>query len=300
MTDNPIYIIGNTATAYTLAARLILAGENVLVMPGRDAPRFSSPFLLREDNMLQKNRITLPTTLLMHQPAKMVIFDIKPDDFNAFMTYFSPAKAEGCPLVSFCHIHNTALMTQLLHRPPIPATFTGWISLQSNNTLTLLGRKNELTVGLNERSVHFETLRDTLAKTYFTVNFSDNEKQNFWSFFIPFATCSLFSLAYGKNIRDITKFPELRLSLNTILDEIIAAAPADISIDKEQILSGIYSTPGNYVYPIVEDIKKHRCGELLFIAETLENLDRRRFAAMPTIQGIISLHLRKKLSSVEE
>lgn len=299
MTDNPVYIIGNTATAYTLAARLILSGENVLVMPGLDAQRFSSPFLLREDNMLQKNRLPLPTAQIMNLPAKMVIFDIKPDELKTFMTYFSPSKASDCPLLSLCHTRHTSLMTQILRRPPIQAVFNGWLSLH-NNTLTILGRKNELTVCANERVVHFERLRDTLAKTYFTINFSDNEKQNFWNFFIPFATCSLFSLIHSKSIRDITKFPQLRLSLNTILDEIITAAPADISIDKEQILSFIYSTPGNYVYPIVDDIKKHRCGELMFIAETLDCGNRNNANKMPEVQKIIRQNLKKKLSSVEE
>lgn len=269
-TQSPVYIIGNTPLAYYLAGKLSLAEENVRLIAGYENTLFSSPITIREDSLIQKNTLKIPTETIMHTPAKMVIFAIHPSNLKSFLAYFSKSKAKECPIISFCHETPSLPLADALQSPIIQAYFDGWINQSSSKALSYLGCINGITLSMNEQHPYFETVQKILSKTYIKLNFITNNEQNFWNHFLPYTTCSLFSLYHNKNTREITQNPKLRQSLITLLDELISIVPQDISIDKEQIISGIYSTPSSYTWSINKDAQKQLCGELNFILSTLQ------------------------------
>jgi len=295
----PVYIIGNTPLAYALAAKLTLAQEKTYLLAGSENKLFSSPILLREDNLLQKQRINIETTSLMLQPAKLVIMDIKPDNIKSYLTYFSRSKTLDCPIISLCKIHDNNFINNITHKQTIPAYFNGQISLIAENTLISHNSRAEITISTNDRHPFFNKIQSIFAKTYFKISFNPNEQQNFWNHFIPYAACSLFSLQKGKHIKDITKIPDLRQFINNLIDELISITPTEIIIDKEQILTDIYSISGNYKFPIVDDIKKHQFGELAFISQTLSFQSNNNMSSLPLCKMIIYDNLKKTLPPVE-
>ena len=303
MTNNkqsPIYIIGDTALAYTLAAKLTLAEEKVYLIAGKDNILFSSSVLLREDNLLQKKRVQIQTTTAMHENAKMVILAIHPNTQKTLMTYFSPSKASDCPIISFCHTSSPEKFNILSRTNPVPAYFEGYTSFIQENTLIAHNTRAEIMLSTNEQNPHFDTIHNILSKTYFKVNFCSNDIQNFWKHFAPYAACSLFSCEYGNNLKETTKNPELRQFLTLLIDEILSVAPFESQLEKEQIITSSYSTPKNYTFPLIEDIKKSRSGELMFIQNILLQQPASRTTPMPTITKIINRTIKQILSSKTE
>jgi len=303
MTDNkqlPIYIIGDTALAYTLAAKLTLAEEKVFLIAGKDNILFSSSVLLREDNLLQKKRVQIQTKTTMNENAKMVILAIHPDTQKSLMTYFSPGKASDCPIISFCHTSSPENFNLLSRTNPVPAYFDGYTSFISDNTLVVHNTRAEIMLSTNEQNPHFDTIHNVLSKTYFKINFSSNDIQNFWKHFVPYVACSLFSCKYGNNLKETTKNPELRQFLTLLIDEILSVAPFESQLKKEQIITGSYSAPKNYTYPLIDDIKKSRGGELMFIQNILLQQPASKTSPIPTITGIINKTIKQILSSKTE
>ena len=292
----PIYIIGDTPLAYALAAKLTLAEERVFLIAGKKNILFSSPILLREDNILQKNRVSIQTTHIMHQPAKMVIFDAYPNTQKSFLTYFSANKTSDCPILSFCHTSSPEIIDNLSQYQIIPAYFNGHINTVQENNLIIHNSRAEITISTNEKNPHFELIQKILSKTYFKINFNSNNIQNFWKHFVPYASCSLFSRKHGNNIKEITKIPEYRHSLNKIIDEILSIAPFDSQLDKEQIITYIYSTPGNYIFPITNDTQRTSCGELMYIANIINQHPKSSSALLPMSKEIIEQSLKYALS----
>ena len=297
--STPIYIIGDTPLAFALAAKLRAEEQNACMIDPVNPERFATPFVIRNDVSLQKQRITVPCQPFMHDEPKLVIIDIKPEHLHAYLTYFSYAKTANCPVVSFCHTPNLSYVSNILQRPILSAYFDGYVSLRGDNTVAILGNTGTLTLSINENHIHYQTLQNLLAKTYFKLNFNPNEQQNFWDFFATYASCSLFSIKHGSNIREVSKFPELRQTLNSIVEEIISAAPQDVSLNREQIISDIYSTPQEYTYPALTEFKNKRSGELLFIVDTLRAQIQNKALKLSTCENIINTAMHRILSSVE-
>lgn len=299
MSQSPVYIIGDTPLAFALAVKLRAEEQNACMLGTANPERFVMPFTLRNDVSLQKQSVTLPCLPFMHDEPKLVIIAAKPQNLRADLTYFSYAKTTDCPVVSFCHTPSLSYVADILQRPILSAYFDGYISLRGDNTVAVQGNTGTLTLTVNENNIHYQTLQNLLAKTYFKLNFNPNGLQNFWEFFTPYAACSLFSIKHGSNIREVAKFPELRQTLNTIVEEIVSAAPQEVNLNHEQIISGIYSTPKDYTYPALTEFKNKRGGELLFIADTLRAQAQIKALKLPACENIINTALHRILSSVE-
>ena len=300
MTNNkqlPIYIIGNTSLAYTLAAKLTLAEEKIYLIAGKENSLFSSPILLRDDSLLQKKRVQIQTTTAMHENAKMVILAIHPDSQKSLMTYFSPSKASDCPIISFCHTSSPESFNLLTRTHPIPAYFDGYTSFISENTLIVHNTRAEIMLSTNEQNPHFDRIYNVLSKTYFKININSNDIQNFWRYFVPYAACSLFSCKHGNNLKEITKIPELRQFITSIIDELLSIAPFESQLNREQIITNTYSTPKNYIFPLIDDKKKSRSGELMFILNILQQQPASKTHPLSTITKLINQTLKQILSS---
>ncbi len=299
MRQSPVYIIGDTPLAFALAVKLRAEEQNACILGTANPERFVMPFTLRNDVSLQKQSVTLPCLPFMHDEPKLVIIAARPQNLRADLTYFSYAKTTDCPVVSFCHTPNLSYVSDILQRPILSAYFDGYVSLRGDNTVAVQGNTGTLTLTINENHIHYQTLQNLLAKTYFKLNFNPYGLQNFWEFFTPYAACSLFSIKHGSNIREVAKFPELRQTLNTIVEEIIAAAPQEVKLNREQIISGIYSTPKDYTYPALTEFKNKLGGELMFIADTLRAQAQIKALKLPACENIINTALHRILSSVE-
>ena len=299
MSKSPIYIIGDTPLAFALAAKLRAEEQNACMIGTPNPERFATPFTICNDVSSQKQSITIPCYPFMRDEPKLVIIDVKPEHLHAYLTHFSYAKTTNCPVISFCHTPKISSIADILQRPILPAYFDGYASLRGDNTIAIFGNTGTLTLTINESHIHYQTLQNLLAKTYFKLNFNPYEQQNFWDFFTTYAACSLFSIKHGSNIREVAKFPELRQTLNTIIEEIISAAPQEVNLNREQIISGIYSTPKDYTYPALTEFKNKHGGELMFIADTLRAQAQIKALKLPACENIINTALHRILSSVE-
>ena len=131
----PIYIIGDTPTAYLLAAKLTLAEENVYLINPQNTDKKEITFTFQDNMPSPKTNITIRTDSLMHENARMVIFSLSPEKTNAGLSYFSGTKAMNCPIISLCKTVDSLFIGNVLKKTIIPAYFNGWIK-QTNNSLT--------------------------------------------------------------------------------------------------------------------------------------------------------------------
>ena len=294
----PIYIIGDTPTAYLLAAKLILAEENVYLINGQKSKDKDCKLSFHDNTSSQKNTLHIHTCSLMHQPARMVIFCLDPEKINAGLSYFSAAKAQNCPILSFCKTFDSLFMGKILQKTIISAYFNGWLK-QEENSLTFYGTPQGIQISIDEDHFHFGLIQKIMAKTYLKITFKPDDTQNFWNDFIPDAANNLFALEYGPHLRDIAKKQDLRLAYNDILDELMAITPDNIYIDKEQLINDTYLAPVNYVPSILESVQNNQSKKLLFLQETLQKQPIYNEQPFPFIKKIIKQTLKKLLSSVE-
>ena len=297
-TASPIYIIGETPTAYLLAAKLSLAGENVCLL-NKHANDKLLPFTIK-DSASQKTTVPLRIQSIMHRPAKMVILCLATDNIKAGLSYFSGAKVVNCPIISFCRTSDASLINTALNRVIIQAYFDGWLQMTAANALTFSGTSRGIIISLDEDHPYFDLVQSTFAKTYLKLTFSPDDTKNFWNDFTFFAANALFSLEHGARLRDISKNSALRQSLNDIADELLSLVPKKIKIDNEQIFNDIYLTPTGYKMPFLESVHKGHCGELNFIFDTITRQPSYQASAQPFITKIIGRTLKQILSSVEE
>lgn len=295
----PVYVIGDTPTAFYLAAQLTLENENVrLLASGLEEP--SASLLLNDLSTQQKRTASIKTTSLMREPASAVLLCMAPEKINSGLTYISAPKTLGCPVVSFCHTAETDFINRLLKRVVIPAYFDGWFQTSKENEITFLGCSKGITVSLDENHQHHSVLQKILAKSYVKTTCNPDNNKNFWNYFIPYAACSLFSLQNGPQLRNIAQKSDLRQFMNTLIDELIFLAPEELDINKEQMISGLYQTPNNYHFPILNAIKNKKSGELNFIFDILKTSTKYTKQTTPETYTIIRETFAKLFSDVEE
>lgn len=296
----PIYILGDTPLAYFLTAKLSLAGENVCLLGDIKGFRESNSILLKDTTTSQKSTVSIQVQTVMHEPARMVLLCLSPEKIKSGLVYFSRAKTENCPILSFCHTANDSLIAKIINQPIFPAYFDGWLKAGIDNSLTYLGAPQGITVGISSRHHHYTLVQETLDKTDIPTDFSSNKLQTFWNYFISYAACSFFSIQNGPHLREIAKKTLYRQNLNTILDELLILIPDNIEISKEQIINSIYSTPLNYKYPVLEGELKQKRAELAYLSDIIHMQSMYNTLKLPTISQLISLQMQKLLSSVEE
>lgn len=294
----PIYIIGDTPTAYLLAAKLTLAEENVYLINGQKSKDNVYNLSFLDNTSSQKSSLQIHTCSLMHQPARMVIFCLDPEKINAGLSFFSAAKAQNCPILSFCKTIDSLFMGKILQKTIIPAYFNGWLQ-QEENSLAFYGTPQGIQVSIDEDNFYFNLIQKIMAKTYLKITFNPDDTQNFWNDFIPNTANSLFALEYGPRLREIAKKQDLRLAYNDILDELISITPDNIDINKEQLINDTYLAPVNYVPFILQNVQNNQSKFLLFLQDTLQKQPIYNTQPFPFIKKIIKQTLKKLLSSVE-
>lgn len=261
----PVYIVGNNPLAYFLAAKLTLADENVCLIAGRHNELFKKPLALREDCLLQKNTVSIPTGLSIRKNPKLVILSIGDEELKSFLTYVSAVNMATCPVISFCRQADISLISDVIKVVPVNAYFDGFLSFREQN-MTLLGRTPSITVSLSENSPNFELVRNVLAKTLLKINFNADDCLNFWNDFCVYAACSLFAAICNKSIGCIAKDNALRSEVLGLLHEIISLAPDNIQLNAEKLISSLYAMPAEYVYPMADALKNKKSCDINFIA----------------------------------
>lgn len=296
----PVYIIGDTPLACFLAGQLTREGESVKLLGHRGLNVPSATLIIKDNGATQKSTVDIQTDVMMHDAARMVILCLSPDKLKSGLAYVSASKTIGCPIVSFCRTADVRFIETILQRPVISAYFDGWMQSEKDNLLSVWGSSKGITVSMAKDDTHFDTVQRILAKTYVKVAFNADDLHNFWTYFIPYAACSLFSLQHGAKIRDIAQKPDYRRVLNTLLDELLSAAPKTLQADRELISAGIYLTPEHYKFPVAEEVNRGCSGTLNFIFDTLRRQKTYSRKALPLTTEILLKNLRKILSSVEE
>lgn len=295
---NPVYIIGDTPLACFLSAKLSLAGENIYRL-GAGTSNPSEIYTLKDISEKNKHSVRLPAGKVMHTPARMVILCLSPEQQKSGLCTFSTAKAEQCPVLSFCRMSPKDI-SKILRCPVIPAYFDGWLTMPISSEIDYKGAVKGITLSLDENHPLFDDIRQILAKTYLNIHYDSDDTQNFWEYFLPETTAALFSLQTHAPFKDISKKTPLRQILNTLVDEIVSISPSATHIDKEQILREIYGIPDQWQPPLIEQIAHKQGGELSFIIQTLTKQSSYNTTTCPTIAKLLNQTLKHILSLVEE
>lgn len=296
----PIYIIGDTPLAYFLTAKFSLAGQPTLLLGERNPLKNVDTFIFKDETRAQKDTIRTLKTAVMHDTPRMVILCMDSNKIKSGLIYVSGSKLKDVPIISFCHTNSPQLLEEILKQPIIPAYFDGWLTLQPDGKLIFSGASQGFRISCQNKHPHFETVQNTFSQLEIDLEFNKNDAQNFWDYFIPYATCSFFSLKNDGNLREIAKKAAYRQDINTILDEIISVIPESIKIAKENIFKSIYLTPQNYAYPVADKTKSDTVSEFVFICETIQNRKKFKPSRLPTISEIIKKQSLRIFSSVEK
>lgn len=264
----PIYIIGDTPLADFLGVKLSLAGENVYRL-GTHNQEPTQTYTLKEIETNQKYSSCLPSGNIMHHPAKMTILCLSSGTLKADLAYFSSAKNNTAPVISFCR-EDPELLNKLIRNPIIPAYFSGFLGADKNHTLLFAGAPNGITLSISEQHPFFYDIRQTLAKTDLDLHFSEDNLRNFWHNFIPDVISALFLLQSNYRFRDIPKKNELRILLSNLIDELNSILPENYKYDKGELTSYIYALPNSYEPPLICDLRQKNKKELSFILSILQ------------------------------
>lgn len=281
--DKPFYVVGDTALAYYLSAKLTDAGRRVIAISDKasNTSLSTNGFILKEDRSLKNARYRLTTSFWMKEKAELVLLCASASKLNAFLSSLSRPKIDAAPVLCFSAHKDIEYIEGILGPNVCAAYFDGFLKLEGQQLL-LFGRSPSITVCKNRTWKENNPFPGLFAGTDINLCFEDNENAGFWNFFAPYAVGSLITAVGGKNIFDITKDKQLREELSPLIAEMAGLAAVDgIKLDEENVLKKLYNIPMNYVYPLQQEIKNGGRGEIGVISSVITNASRAAKTRVP-------------------
>ena len=262
----PVYIIGDTPLACLLAIKLSLSNQKVIKITS--SKKDNEQYFFQQGAHIHKQRISIPCTFMMREPAKLVFLCLDESDKTDSLLHISRAFTQSSPIVCF-GASDIAALTDTLKREIIPAYFDGWAKL-NGDTLVYYGCQQGITLSLNEKT-HFATaIRDILLIGGIKFSFSEDDTQNFWNHFIPYAACSLFNKQNGQRFKELGKNLELRQQMSVLINELLRLSPESFAADKDALLNMAYATPAKYSFPFADKDIRAQNRTLLFLLKVLQ------------------------------
>lgn len=287
--DAPIYILGDNALAYYLAARFMSGGEKVVLIPNKEniSTLENNGITIVEGLSFQKSHYKFKTSFWLKEKPKMLIITSDAGKINAALTALSRHKLENVPVILFTPIRNTSYIKDILANDIYQAFFDGYL-LKKPNQVNIFGRLPNIVICPKENKLSNRIIFDCFEKTNFTVTQKSDEKLAFWDYFSVYAACSLISAWHNKNIFDIIKDKDKRDNMIPLIVEICNIAASDgAKIDKEEVLRKVYSTPLNYPYPLQAELSQGKSGDIDLISTNLITTARQYKCPTTAIDAIL-------------
>ena len=262
----PIYIIGDTPLACLLAIKLSLSNQKVIKITS--GKKDSEQYFFQQGTHIHKQRISIPCTFMMREPAKLVFLCLDESEKNNSLLFISRTFTQTSPIVCFGASDFETIADTLKHEI-IPAYFDGWAKL-NGDTLIYYGCQQGITLSLNEKTPVTNAIRDILLVGGIKFSFSENNMQNFWNHFIPYAACNLFNKQSGQRFKELGKNVELRQQMGVLINELLRLSPENFVADKDELLNMAYATPAKYIFPLGDKDPHAKSRTLLFLLKILQ------------------------------
>lgn len=262
--NNPLYIVGDNALAYFLAAKFEKAGENVIVISNKanNTSLNTNGLTLREEINLQKSHLRFKTSFWIKDEPKLIILTASNDKVKAAITALSSKKINNAPVLCFTPLKDINFLRPFLGENICRCFFDGYLNY-NNQTLVQLGRAPNITICQNEQADFFAEMKNIFATAEINLKFSNDNNSEFWNYFILYAAGSLLSTYFNKDIAIITKDKNLRDQIKPLVVELCFIAERDKAlVNADEILKKLYNTPNNYHHPLQEDFSLDKIGDL--------------------------------------
>lgn len=289
LADKPVYILGNTAWAYFLAAKFELGGIRTIILAGEkeNTSLNTNGITIKEDYQLQKLHCRLETSLWQKEEALAVIIACDSSQLKAGLLSLSKNKLKNTPIISFSLTKDKNFISDILGHPVTQAYYEGWLKL-ANQQILVYGQSPEITLCTNNTSETYQLFASLTPKANLTLKNNSIDDLAFWNFFCLYAPCSLLTAKSGKNIFEITKNKALREQLLTSLNEIVLLPPKTLPpYNPDELLKKIFNIPSAYDFPLAEQITSGKTGSLDFISSVIQQAAFEKKCLLPATNELL-------------
>lgn len=244
---DPIFIIGSSPLAFYLALKLQNAGEKTVIATlAAERRKFRSKELtLREEHNLQKSRSSLPLVSIIAKKPKLIIIAADYHNLKAHLTLLPSKTFPDAPVICFSRIYDLETIRPLFGENFCKAYFKGWLSF-ADDTVSLHGGAPQITFSRSADENRAETFSGVFNKLNIGLEFSENDRRNFWCSFAPYALTYLASSPL-LNVADMLKNKDLKKELIQSARELeMLAAGENIELRKEEIIKILAEIPTAY------------------------------------------------------
>lgn len=262
----PVYIIGTTPLALYLALKIQNSGEKTILVTLAEARRKlrGKELVLKEEHNLQKSKASLSLTSIIEKQPKLIIVAADFHNLKSHLTLLPTKAFPDTPIICFSGIYDLDSIRPLFGRDFCKAYFQGALDYR-DETISLIGSSPQITFSYNSSGTLPDILHPLFEKTEISADFQENDNQNFWEYFAPYALTYLASTPLV-SIADYLKNKDLKKDLMLAATELETLAKADNAhISKELIIRELSEIPANYN-------PKNKQSSLAAIAAELDSL----------------------------
>lgn len=284
----PIYIVGSGGLNCFLAGCFMEAGERVIIV---DSPKntdiLTNSIYIKEDYLLSRQKYKFEASFWMKEEPKLVIIAAKSNHIKSLIVALSPQKIKNAPIINLSVLADDSYLRGYLGDSIIQAYCHGYITSDAHQ-ISILGQAPRIELTGTIDPDNFKIVSHLFNQAQITYSINLNEKQSFWEFFAPYAIASLSACAYNQNFSILIKNKEKRENIKACLQELLALLNCSgLSLNQDTLLEQLFNTPSGFVFPLQQDIKQGRPGELDTFYNILLNESHQHKCKLPLLNTMI-------------
>lgn len=291
-----VYILGANPLGLYLASRFTEGGERpILIGSAQALAKINQEFIIKDERFINRQKFTPVVTNSIRVKPKALIITTDSSQLKAQLLTILPAKIENIPIFLFTMLKDDSFVSSCLRQPIINAYFHGCLSAD-RNSISLIGRQNTICLNCSADHEKFQLIDLLFRKTNIETVFESDNKRALWNYLAPYATVSLLSAAYGKNIYHLTKDETHRRELDLLIEEIQKLALIDnVVLEHTSILKTIYNIPSAYTSALQNALFIRDSKEIDNFSSLFLSLCEKAQAQPPVLNHLLSILYNKTL-----
>lgn len=245
----PIYIVGVSPLAIFLGATLQNAGENVIMVSNAaNCKKLSDEGItLKEEYNLQKKLYHFNATSLIKEEPKLIILAAETHNLKSHLTFLPGKTYSGAPMLCFNHLEHPEVIRPLLGCNFYPAYVNGFLQADAG-TVAVFGRPPHFSISKAHPENVSDLLFDTMSATGCKITFNEQNAQNYWSFFAPYAL-GFLSSSPKTPLTETLKDKGKKAKIATAASELsMLAGYCKAKISTEEIMRQLAEAPHDYCF----------------------------------------------------
>lgn len=244
---DPVFIIGSSPLALYLALKLQNAGDKAVIATLATERRHlrSKELTLKEEHNLQKSSASLPLVSIINKKPKLIIVAADSYNLKSHLTLLPGKTYPGTPLICFSRIYDLKTIRPLFGDNFCKAYFKGALSF-NDDIVSLKGSAPKITLSRAFSEDTSDITAGIFQKLNIELEFSENDRRNFWYHFAPYALSYLAATPL-LNISELLKNKDLKKELSQAAVELeTLAAGENIDLRKDEIIKVLAEIPTSY------------------------------------------------------